>query len=1060
MVPINSMKKIYKYLSENILFIITLFLLAFVPLYPKLPLINVNHTWVYVRLEDFFVLFAIIVWAILLFKRKVTFKTPLTMPILAFWIIGAIATIHGVLIIFPGAANVFPNVAFFAYLRHIEYLGIFFVAFSSMKDKKSLPIAVTIVVLTLIGVVLYGLGQKYLGFPAYLTMNEEYAKGLAIRLSSLSRVPSTFAGHYDLAAYLVLVVPILASMFFGVKNWFLKLFFLFTSFLGFGLLFMTVSRVSFFVLIVVLFLVLFFYKKRFVLFSLPLVALLAFIFLSFQPSLLDRFGNTVREVDVLVDATTGNAIGNVSYVPLSYFQNKILKQKLVSDKEQLDNTLTTASEGTRGVSLSELIVKNHLPSKVPLVRAQNISNGETLPQGTGYINLSISPVTKQLTSFFYETDPNSTTVSGVYIFSGKFLIKRAAAYDLSFTTRFQGEWPHALETFQKNVLVGSGYGSVSLAVDNNYLRMLGEIGLLGLASFLAIFLSAGIYIAKTLPSVGSRVTRSFTLGFVAGVVGLILNATLIDVFEASKIAFLLWMLTGVTLGALYFETEKRIDIYQELKKAARSSYAAVAYLLIGAIAIFSPTISNYFSGEDFTWFRISSVCGKTLFNAKDCFGLTNNFINPGAKIYFNLMYSVFWLNQVVYHLVSTFLHLSIVILFFLLARKILKNNLLSLGAAFLFLLMSGYLEAVFWISSSGFLFSCAFVLSSLLLFIEWNESKKLVYYLGAFIFFLFSLFFHDLGIVTPFLMVLYAVFQEGVSIKKLGKNTYYLLLTLPSLLYVGVKLLQFDFTSINYFRLPINVIVNFFGYILTTIFGSVSIPFYRLLEKISSGNMLLSILLAIVMFASLLFVFVFTAKYIDKEEKRIWNFGIWFFALGLIPFLFIERFSPSYSYLASMGIILILVVMIKKLYGYLLTFGKDIGVAVIAVLVAVFGLFNIIQLQQSYMDWHGAGEKVKNFYVSIDSLYSDYWSTEPVEFYFIDVPATYGSATVFPTGTIDALWFAFKNKDLKVYEMSSLSEALSKAGNSPAKRVFKFRENGGVTEVERKNVRPYGKYSN
>ena len=57
-------------------------------------------------------------------------------------------------------------------------------------------------------------------------MNEEFAKGIPITLSQLSRVPSTFAGHYDLAAYLALMIPILASLVFGFKNWFTKIFLL------------------------------------------------------------------------------------------------------------------------------------------------------------------------------------------------------------------------------------------------------------------------------------------------------------------------------------------------------------------------------------------------------------------------------------------------------------------------------------------------------------------------------------------------------------------------------------------------------------------------------------------------------------------------------------------------------------------------------------------------------------------------------------------------------------------------------------------------------------------
>jgi len=168
--------------------------------------------------------------------RKVTLKTPLTIPILLFWLIGGFSTLHGVLLIFPTIPSVFSNVAFLSLLRRMEYLSVFFVAFAAMKDKKALLYIVWTQAIVLLLIVGYGFGQKFLSFPAFLTMNEEFAKGVPIHLSSLSRVPSTFAGHYDLAAYLVLVIPIMISLVFGFKNFFTKLFFLLTSILGFILL--------------------------------------------------------------------------------------------------------------------------------------------------------------------------------------------------------------------------------------------------------------------------------------------------------------------------------------------------------------------------------------------------------------------------------------------------------------------------------------------------------------------------------------------------------------------------------------------------------------------------------------------------------------------------------------------------------------------------------------------------------------------------------------------------------------------------------------------------------
>ena len=570
---------IFKKITDNLLFILVLSLLAFIPLYPKLPLIDIKNTWVYIRAEDFVVLSVLFTWFIYLLKRKVTLKSPLTIPIFLFWIVGAIATIHGVLIIFPTIANIFPNVAFLAYLRHIEYMSLFFVSYSAIKDKKQLIIIIWTLITTFVLVALYAIGQRYLGFPAYLTMNEEFAKGTPIILSKLSRAPSTFAGHYDFAAYLVMIIPILISLVFGFKNILIKIFLMATSALGFVVLFMTVSRVSFFVLFLALFVVLLFHKRKIAFLIVPIVALFGIIFIGTQSSLIERFGSTVKDVDVLVDSKTGTDLGHVKYVPFDYLSDKNIIFENVDGQSDLQNALQIKKELKQGLTYNEYRSLFKVPpTDIPLVNSSVISTGESLPQGTGYINLSLSPVTARLENFYYELPSNnSSTISAVHIVSGDFLIKKAQAYDLSFTTRFQGEWPNAINAFKKNLFFGSGYGSVSLAVDNNYLRILGEIGLLGFISYVSVFLALFIYIKKTLPLIDSKLVKSFIFGGVAGIIGLSLNAVLIDVFEASKIAFQLWLLVGVIVGVLSSYQLEKININKELLKSAISSYAFIYY---------------------------------------------------------------------------------------------------------------------------------------------------------------------------------------------------------------------------------------------------------------------------------------------------------------------------------------------------------------------------------------------------------------------------------------------------------------------------------------------------
>lgn len=1063
----NLLKKII----DNSLFAITLFLIAFIPLYPKLPLLDIKNTWVYIRVEDFLVLGVLSVWAILFFQKKVTLKTPLTIPILIFWLIGALATIHGVLIIFPELANIFPNVAFLTYIRHIEYMSLFFIAYFAIRDKKSIYPVIWTLVITFVLVCIYGLGQRYLSFPAYLTMNEEFAKGVPIQLSQLSRVPSTFAGHYDFAAYIVLMVPIIVSLVFGFRNWILKILMLGIAGLGCVLLFMTVSRVSFFVLFIALFFVVLFQKKKWALIAIPIIGIAGILFIGTQSSLLQRFGSTVNEVDVLVNAKTGSPLGHVQYVPRDYLDDKLIvyeRERFQDEKE----IILTSRDATSAASLRDN-VQVFFPKELPLVTAINVSTGETLPQGTGYTNLALSPVKSRLDRYYYEPKQDeSTSAATIKVIFGEYLVKRAAAYDLSFTTRFQGEWPHAIEAFKRNLMLGSGYGSVSLAVDNNYLRILGEIGLLGFASFIALFVATGIYIKKALPNVDSKVLKSFVLGFSAGLIGLALNAALIDVFEASKIAFLMWLLIGVVVGALSFYQESAINTTKELLKAATSKFAVISYLLLGVVVIFTTILGDYFTADDFTWLRWAADCKSAVVDVNSCGSIVSRilhyffnsdgfFYRPGTKTYFLLLYSFVWLNPVVYHAISIALHGAVVVLLYLLGRRILKDKILSALAAFLYLIASGYLEHVVWISVTGHLFTAVFVLSSLLLYMQWLDKRKIIYVLGSILCIFASTFFHESGVVAPLLLLSYALYKkENLNIKSLLsllKDKVNLMLFLPVIAYLVIRFTSHSHWfngdySYNVVKLPFNFIGNSIGYLLLGLFGTFTLPVYEALRNIMREHILLAIPLGIIFIFISYAIVKWVLKAFNEKEKRVMLFSVLFFFITLLPFLGLGNISSRYSYLATFGVVMILALFIRKLYDYLLFNGRQIAIVMTIIVLSVFGLFHMIQAQQILADWHGAGVRTQNFFLSIDQQYERTWSTVPVELHFTNVPIKNGEAWVFPVGLSDAVWLAFRSDKIQVFTHQNTSQALEQVPPSLTTWMFEFQDNGDIKEVIRKKI--------
>jgi len=119
--------------------------------------------------------------------------------------------------------------------------------------------------------------------------------------------------------------------------------------------------------------------------------------------------------------------------------------------------------------------------------------------------------------------------------------------DISFSTRLQVEWPRAIKAFLRNPILGKGPSSITEATDNDYLRSLGEFGLLGTLSFLYIFFLLSKSIITKIKYVNQK--ESYLLiGLLFGIFGLLGNATYIDVFEASKVAYMFWMTMGIFIG--------------------------------------------------------------------------------------------------------------------------------------------------------------------------------------------------------------------------------------------------------------------------------------------------------------------------------------------------------------------------------------------------------------------------------------------------------------------------------------------------------------------------------
>lgn len=217
-------------------------LFTFIPLYPKFPLISVPGTYVAVRLEDFLIATVVMGWFLI---RLPTFKDVLSKTItrsfLLFWAVGLLSLLSALAI----THTISPHLGMLHFLRRIELMMLFFVAFDAIKNIKQVELLLKIMLWVTALIIIYGFGQQWLSFPVVSTMNKEFSKGLILFLTPGARVNSTFAGHYDLAAYLSLFLTFAAAMWLYFKQLKKRLVITLISILSFILLSMTAARVSF-----------------------------------------------------------------------------------------------------------------------------------------------------------------------------------------------------------------------------------------------------------------------------------------------------------------------------------------------------------------------------------------------------------------------------------------------------------------------------------------------------------------------------------------------------------------------------------------------------------------------------------------------------------------------------------------------------------------------------------------------------------------------------------------------------------------------------------------------
>lgn len=547
--------KLLKKIDDNLLSLMLMLFVFFIPLFPKFPFQVVNYTYIAIRFDDMLSALLALVFVVQLLRKKVSFnKLPYKKLFAGFWVAVFVSYAMGM---FVTKTIEFPFVGLLHAARRVEYMMLFFIAFSVIKTAADYRKLLFSFLTSLFLINIYGIGQRFFDFPAISTMNPEFAKGRILFLTPEARLSSTFAGHYDLAAYLVLMLPILWGLFMYAKRIHisqkLKVFIFSVSLFPIllasdtlsGISSETINHVSIagtflsplnqmvigtFLFATTLYLVLFNKLGKTLIFTVIVASTLSLILTASRTSSIAYLASTLPFLLY---------IRKFRYFVIALVLSVVLSSM---DKE-------LALRWAKTVQIRQVIVNEKTGEEVVVQKLKK----ESLPAGTAFIKTrNTLPVTleTQLTKrdlLARATLSGQLNASGSAMSEDDYTVISAVAADTSISTRLQVSWPRAVKAFMRNPLFGSGPSSISESSDGDYFRWIGETGAIGTLLFMGIMLTVlkGIYAVRNKVS---EEGRFLILGLMFGTCGLLINAILIDVFEASKVAYLFWTLLGVFSG--------------------------------------------------------------------------------------------------------------------------------------------------------------------------------------------------------------------------------------------------------------------------------------------------------------------------------------------------------------------------------------------------------------------------------------------------------------------------------------------------------------------------------
>jgi hypothetical protein len=457
----------------------------------------------------------------------------------------------------------------------------------------------------------------------------------------------------------------------------------------------------------------------------------------------------------------------------------------------------------------------------------------------------------------------------------------------------------------------------------------------------------------------------------------------------------------------------------------------VLVIMLFVLVSYHMVCTFYFRYDTFTWLD------KTLFDPIDWhYFLDANkaspYFTPIGNVLFFVLYKLFGLESLWYHVCMLAIHALNAFLVYCLAIRLLRSGVQAFVAALLFGIFPAHVDAVVYVATIHHTLATTFTLLSLLSFVQFLESGKRLHFSLLLVFTLLGLLTKQIASVIPALCAGCEYVSLGKRMSKSSLTKY-----VPSVLIVAIYLAvngavnrantAYAPIHATYYRVDGHMLGSFAQYI-----GFMASPVDNLIEAVATR--FLPILQALYPYlrAVLVAVLLVCAAYYATKRREV-RFSLLWVAVALLPSLpFVFPPQSRYVYLASVGFCLMLASMVTT-RGTSSKLAQGVILAVVAA-YSLINLANMVSFAGEYGQWRQWLSEIQSHHASLPP---------ESDLYLIDFPRL---AISRDDEISAAVRVTLGNPTLRVHAVSH--EEYGQVSRSDAVYGLRYDENGHFTDPD------------